>query len=101
MSDTMPPLEPEIVEDDDDAAAAVELSAAGPVEEEAAADVSDSAGTVVTPGWVMLPKLAAPFPPPQAERVPVRASVRARHMVAPSLARASGDVTCDLLSDGR
>jgi len=48
----MPLLASVLVEedDDDDPAAEVELSAAGPVEEEPAADVSDSAGTVVTPG---------------------------------------------------
>mgnify|MGYP007009321143 CR=1 FL=1 len=75
----------------------VELSAADPVDEEFAAEVSDSAGTVVTAGWVTPPKLDAPVPPPQAEIALVRARARRVPMGAMSLANLPAAVMCWVL----
>ena len=64
MSQMMPSLMPVLV-DDASEEVEVELSCDGALVEESAAEVSDPAGTVVTSGWVMPPKLDAPPPPPQ------------------------------------
>ncbi len=80
-----------LVEDDEEAAAEVEPSAAGPVDEPAA-EVSDSAGTVVTAGCVTPPKLDAPPPPPQAGRTHASArrwTTRMQVSLADSLAEVS------------
>ena len=60
---------------------------------DSAAEVSDPAGTVVISGWVMLPKLDAPFPPPQAERVLVSIRASGARMDDPILAKMPTDVT--------
>jgi hypothetical protein len=76
----------------------VELSAADPVDdEELTAEVSDSAGTVVTTGWVTPPKLEAPPPPPQAERALARVRARRGPMGATSLANLPAAVMCRVL----
>jgi hypothetical protein len=61
MSHVMPSLlNPVLAEEDVDDE--LELSS-DPLEDDAAVEPSDSAGTVVTPGWVTPPKLDAPDPP--------------------------------------
>jgi hypothetical protein len=74
MSHTVPLLVLVLVVEDDDLD--VELSPAGPLVEDSAAELSDAAGTVVTAGCVTPPKLDGPAPLPQAARLLV--SVRAR-----------------------
>jgi hypothetical protein len=91
MSHVMPSLlDPVLAEEDVDDE--LELSS-DPLEDDAAVEPSDSAGTVVTPGWVTPPKLDAPDPPPQAERTLVSARARWTRMVAMSLANRPADVT--------
>jgi len=67
----------------------VELPCDGPLVDESAADVSVPAETVVISGWVTLPKLDAPPPPPHAGRSEARVSpwrTRIEHMIVDSLA---------------
>jgi len=75
MSQTTP-LVPALVDDsseEDDVE--VELSGDG-VPVESATELPDSTGTVVISGWVMPPKLDAPPPSLQADRLLVRARAR-------------------------
>jgi len=77
MSHTRPSLVPVLV-DDASEDVEVELSCNGVLVDVSAAEVSDPAGTVVISGWVMLPKLDAPLPPPQADRLLRARASRAR-----------------------
>lgn len=83
-------LDPVLVEEDVDDE--LELPS-GPLEDDAAVEPSDSAGTEVTPGWVTPPKLDAPAPPPQAERALVSTRASTVRMGVPSLTKTSDDVT--------
>jgi len=97
MSQTVPSLVPVLV---DDAAedVEVELPSDGPLVDVSAAEVSEPAGTVVISGWVMLPKLDAPPPPPQAVRALVSVTASEGRMGTMSLAKMPSDVTYRRLS---
>jgi hypothetical protein len=87
MSQIRPSLVPVLVDE------VVEVELLCALVEESPVEVSDPAGTVVTSGWVIPPKLDAPPPPPQAVRALVSITASEARMGTARLAKTLADVT--------